>query len=684
MKRLLSVSREMIDAGRFPGLNAAKPTAPTGPAVAQHRPGARRSEAIAGAGQFSAGQIAALFAVLAAIAAVPILLYPWPPLGDYINHLARMHVIAAIDHDPDLALFYEVQWQVIPNLTMDLIVPVLERVMNVYLAGQAYTIMTFVLILSGTLALNRRLYGRWSVLPLIAFPLLYNSVFLVGTMNYLFGVGLALWALATWAALRERAMALRLTVSALFMLALFFCHLYAVGVYGLGLLAFELHRLWTSWRSDRSWSKHVGGRSAPALLDFVACGLPFLPVLPLLLMSPTWTLRWDYNWELRGKFSGLLFVIEVYWRPATLLLATVVGVAAAFAMRHRALRFHPLGWVLLAVGGATYLMLPRVLFDTYMADQRLPIALAFMVIACAQLDLRDDFVRRGFATVLVVLLAMRAFEVQSVWRELSRGTASFSESVRHIERGAKVLVAYADPNNGDDAREFWLMHAACLAIIERSALVTTAFTVLGKQVMHVRPYYRDRVDTEDGMPPSVQQLLQPVRQIGGRAPPYWSHWSRDYDYLYVLFTDPDYANPDPMRLEPIYAGDRFLLYRINRPHLTHAADPQAEAPLARDPVDRPPVGPLRPEQATAGADATAHLGPGAGLRKARPVSTAARLRTVAQGPFPAKPGHVRPVRLGHASVSPHTHKVVRDTTHPRTPRHQGGHSIGDRGTRRVS
>ena len=106
-------------------------------------------------------------------------------------------------------------------------------------------------------------------------------------------------------------------------------------------------------------------------------------------------------------------------------LGAIVAIAALFAIRHRALRFHPFGWVLLVLGGLTYLALPRVLFDTYMADQRLPIALAFMIIACTHLDLRDEFVRRGFATVLVLLLGVRAFEVQGVWRELSRGTASF-------------------------------------------------------------------------------------------------------------------------------------------------------------------------------------------------------------------------------------------------------------------
>jgi hypothetical protein len=561
----------MVDVGQFLGLRAAKRANPPAQTAARARILGDTEPMPRPAVRFRGSQIATLFIALAAIASIPILLYPWPPLSDYINHLARMHVIATVSSDRDLALFYQIDWQVIPNLMMDLIVPVLQRVMNVYLAGQAYTIITFVLILSGTLALNRQLYRHWSVLPLIAFPLLYNKVFLVGTMNYLFGIGLALWALTSWVALRERALALRLAVSTLFVLALFFCHLFAVGVYGLGLLAFELQRLLAlRWREPLPLQGAAERRLSP-WLDFVVSGLPFLPVIPLLLMSPTWTLRWDFTWELNGKLNGLLFVIEVYSRSATFFLATIVAIAAVFAIRHRALQFHRFGWMLLAVGGITYLALPRVLFDTYMADQRLPIALAFMIIACAHLDLRDEFVRRGFATVLVLLVAVRAFEVQGVWGELSRGTASFRDSVRQIERGSKVLVAYADPDNGDNARDLWLMHAACLAIIERSALVTTAFTVLGKQVMHVRRDYRDRVDTEDGTPPSIRQLLSHTEPTDwDDDPPYWSRWPTDYDYLYILFTDRDYANPDPVRLTPVFAGNRFVLYRINGAQLAGA------------------------------------------------------------------------------------------------------------------
>src|SRR5262245_17828444 len=186
----------------------------------------RRAEHVA---DFTDRQIGALFMVLIAITSIPIVLHPWPPLTDYINHLSRMHIIATIGSDPDLARFYEVDWQVIPNLMMDLVVPVLERVMNVFAAGQVYTIASFVLIMSGTITLNRRLFGHWSVLPLVAFPLLYNNVFLVGTMNYIFGIGLSLWALVAWVWLRERCLPVGLGVSAGVVFGLCLCLFVGLG-----------------------------------------------------------------------------------------------------------------------------------------------------------------------------------------------------------------------------------------------------------------------------------------------------------------------------------------------------------------------------------------------------------------------------------------------------------------------
>jgi hypothetical protein len=508
---------------------------------------------------FSAPQIAVLFAAFTLLISIPIWTHPLPPLSDYVNHLARMHVIATLSKNSPLAQYYEIDWQVIPNLTMDLFVPLLARVMNVYLAGQVFIVAMFALIISGVLALNRALIGRWSTFPLFAFPLLYNYIFLVGLMNYIFGIGVALWAMAGWIAVRERIWPIRFVLSTACVIALFFCHLSALGVYGIGLLAFEISRLWE--RRLEPWPGRI--------MDFVASGIPFLAAAPLLNASPTMQLVGVTSWEQGGKIDGLLYVISDYSDIAAFALITVMVASIVWAVRHQVLRFHPLAITLLIVGTAVYMALPRLFFETYMADQRVPLGVAFMLFACGDLELRRRLVRRAFMIVLIVLIAARLIEIDLNWSQLSDSTSEFRSSVRRIAPGSKVFVAYSDLSLGEDVRDLGLVHAACIATIERSALVTTLFTVDGKQVLHVRPEYRDYADTRDGTPPAVAQLIVAADHPAPNTPAFWLNWTK-FDYLYVLFTEDDAPNPDPSRLKLIADGDRFQLYKILKPQTAAA------------------------------------------------------------------------------------------------------------------
>src|SRR5665647_3167626 len=503
---------------------------------------------------FSAPQIAVLFAAFTMLISIPIWTHPLPPLSDYVNHLARMHVIATLSKNPLLARFYEIDWQVIPNLTMDFIVPTLARFMNIYVAGQVYIVAMFALIISGILVLNRALVGRWSAMPLFAIPLLYNFVFLVGLMNYIFGIGVALWALAGWVAVRERIWPLRMVLSSACVVVLFFCHLSALGIYGIGVLSFELLRLWE--QRDQAWPVRI--------VDFVASGLPFLAAAPLLAASPTMGLASGIYWDQGGKIDGLMYIITDYSDIAAFALISVMVVALVWAVRHRVLRFHPLVFVLLAVGAVVYLALPRVMFDTYMTDQRVPIGVAFMLFACGILELRRRMVRRGFLIILLILIAGRLIEIDLNWSQLSDSTSQFRSSVRRIAPGSKVFVAYTDRALGEDVRDLGLVHAACIATIERSALVTTLFTVNGKQVLHARPEYRDYVDTQDGTPPAIAQLIVAAEHPLPGTPTFWLNWTK-FDYLYLLFTEDEAPNPDPSRLKLVADGDRFQLYRILKP-----------------------------------------------------------------------------------------------------------------------
>jgi hypothetical protein len=340
-------------------------------------------------------------------------------------------------------------------------------------------------------------------------------------------------------------------------LVLFFCHLFVVGLYGLGLLAHELWRLLA--RGDLALKTRIA--------DFILTGVPFLPVLGLLLASPTWDHVKDYDWQPTGKIDGLMYVIEVYSDIVAFMLAAAIGAATIWAARHRLLRFHPVGLFLLVIGTVIYLAMPRTLFATYMADQRLPVALAFMLVACVHLELRHRMVRRGFLALLLLALVLRVMEVDIAWAQLSPLTLEFRDSVKRIGEGSTVLIAYADQSGGDDVRDLGLVHAACLAMIERSALVTTAFTVDGKQIMHVRPNYRDQVDTEDGTPPSVEQLLVAATRKDYEPGAYWQDWQDRFDYVYILFTEDEASNPAPELMTLVYDGGRFQLYRIIR----HAA-----------------------------------------------------------------------------------------------------------------
>jgi hypothetical protein len=502
------------------------------------------------AGDFSGFDVAALFVAVMVAVAVPVVTHPLPPLSDYINHLATAHVVDAIASDPDLDRFYRIEWQPIPNLMMDLVVPVLHRFMGIYRAGQIFTIAIFALILSGTLVLNRVLTRRWSALPLIAAPLLYNGVLLVGVMNYLFGIGLALWGFAAWAALRERPWPWRLAVSTLIVLALFFCHLFALGLYGLELLAFELYRLWVRRRAPLGIE----------VLDFVATGVAFLPALLLLVTGPTWdSAGIPAYWDLPGKVDGVMLAISIYFPWIAYALVAIVVVAAALARYCGAWHFQPVGWALVGVGAAVYLALPRVLFAAHLADQRLPIALAFMLIACISVDLHDRRLRAGFLALLAVVLALRIGEVQSVWNDLSRGPDEALRSVRAIARGARVLVVHGDRSSTGLISDLGLMHIASLATIERSALVSTAFTVEGKHILQVRDDFRPYVDDRDGTPPSLPYFRDAA---SGPGPYYFSDWPNHFDYVFVLFTKPGDPNPDPARLARVDEGEHFQLWRV--------------------------------------------------------------------------------------------------------------------------
>ncbi|KAB0265389.1 hypothetical protein [Microvirga brassicacearum] len=500
--------------------------------------------------------VAAQAVLVAALIILPLIYTLVPPLQDYPNHLARMFALSSLPGNETLGHFYQVDWAAIPNLIMDIVVPPLVPFFGVYMAGRIFIGLTLLLMLLGPMALQRALYGRWSAWPLIGGLFLYNGFLFVGLMNYLFGVGVAVFGLSAWIGLSRRSPVLRAFVSLAFCAVLYTCHLSALGLYGLSIASFEAWRLW----NEKRWRSSVLAVSAATL------GMPFLPFLYLLVTSPTWRLSHDISWQAQGKLEGLTMMVSVYSDLTDIPLLLMIATALWFGIHRKLIRIHPAGIVVAVVLSLAFLAMPRVAFGSWMADQRLVVGIFFMTLGFVSVDLRKLETNHAFFAICLVSVAFRVVDVSVNWSAISQPLLELRNSIRTMPPGSRLLVAAADETDAAVAIEAALAHAPNLAVIERSALVSRLFVVPGKQILQAREGAREHVDNEDGDTPSISRILASSDGPAASGPAYWDNWQETYDYLIVLGTDPDEsANPDPDLLRMVHNGREFQLFRIKKP-----------------------------------------------------------------------------------------------------------------------
>lgn len=409
-----------------------------------------------------------LFAVLLVFVCTPLLLTPLPPLVDYPNHLARMHVLADWNRSPLLQQYYAVAWRPLPDLAMDAIVPPLLAFVSLQTAGKLFLAATYVLSTAGVAALHRALYGRWSAWPLTAFLLVYNRLLLWGLINFLFGVGLAFWALAGWIAWRESGVAYRLVLGLVAALAVYFAHLMAFGLYGAMILGYEVGRL----RCGRATLGEGIGALSVALL-------PFLPSLVLfgVALAPLHaggSLFAGIRFAQPGRKLDLLFsVFDLYNRPFDVACFVISVIAVAVGYWRRWLRLAPEIAAPLIVLALLYLVMPSTLFGATGADRRMPLTMGMLLIGGS--DWQARFARAGgrFLAAALMMFAIRLGFVAASWHASGQIYSQLLAGLDALPRGARVAVAISDDEINVGALP--LLHFPVLAVARRDAFVPTLF-----------------------------------------------------------------------------------------------------------------------------------------------------------------------------------------------------------------
>jgi hypothetical protein len=421
------------------------------------------------------------------------------------------------------------------------------------------------LLIAGPQAIQAALYRRVALGPLVALLFVYNTTIKMGMMNYMFGVGLALFAIASWIALREARPVPRLAAAAASVIVLFFVHLVALGLYGVAIASYEFWRLYLQPASRRA-------RLAGAAILV----LPFGIAAFLLLLGPTdREAAIPSHWGgLHARLDGIRFLFQSYDYHADLIAMLAMLGGFAWALRRGRLHFHPFGWVFLAAGLAIYAVIPNRVMGSWGAADRWPIAVLLVATGILRWDLAQPRARRAFLLAIALIALLRTAVAEAAFWRFDQIRGDLESSLTLVAPGSRVLVAdnvatasATDPLRGS------IEELPLLAVIERSCLVSTLYAHPLQQVVTVRPPYHDIAGGYADQPIPLADLLNPPAQRyplrdapfwapSGRI--YWADWPRSYDYLYLI-DGPDGVNPAPDRLQPLYRAQRFTLFRIKHP-----------------------------------------------------------------------------------------------------------------------
>jgi hypothetical protein len=481
------------------------------------------------------------YALLMALVSVPLFSTVLPPLFDYPNHLARMHLLAEGGN-----AFYAVHWAPLPNLAQDLIVPPLAGVMPLEFASKLFLVMVFGLIAGGTIWLNRSATSAWRLWPLLAFLLLFNRVFLWGFVNYLFGIGLALTGTALWLSLERARWWLKVSASSIVAIACYFSHIAAFGFYALVILGVELPPAFGELRS---------GRRVVLSCRIAIAGAQF--VVPAALILGYWhpTAAGAVHYAAVWRKIDLPFsIFDNYNRVLDIASFVLLLGLVGWLAWTRSLRLtRKLAWSLGLVFAA-YLLLPSQIYGASGTDHRLPIAVFLLLIGASAPRFPNRRAAAIVGTVAASLLLIRLAVIEDVWRQADRIYSADLAGIDALPRGARLAVAM--PAGLTHVAPIPEVHLPALAVARREAFVPTLFADPRQQPLALNPPYAPLA--EAALPPQIwaalvdDDIAERVRLLPTLA-----------QYDFAVFIDKRPIHVPPSRcLYPIFERPSFQIFGL--------------------------------------------------------------------------------------------------------------------------
>lgn len=476
--------------------------------------------------------------LVALLLCLPLLSVTYPPLTDYPNHLARVHILNHYDEVPAFRETFDRQFAPIPNLGADLLILLLNQFFGIYAAGRVFLVLTALLFVAGCHLLGGAIHGHrtWLALPCCFF--FYNSMLFSGFLSFLFGAGLFMVGLACWMRWRGRWTAARYALVSLLVFASYLSHLAAYVFLGVSFAVLALWSLLRRERGARGTALDLGHLVPPlaAFAAFMSGG------------GEAGGLAWN---SLKGKFINALLPLDGYNIKLDALLVVVLVVAGVITYR----RANGVGvarptFVTGLVFCLLFLLAPKGALTAWSVDARFVVPATLLLV----LSLRISLPRAHAKRLLLLLLAVLALRVGSAWATWATLDARIAAQTRAFDllpEGARVYPLYVAPADWQRGRvERVFDHLAHYATIRRRAYLPTIFAWRSQQPLVIRTPPRHLAPS----PGTPEQWLE--------ASPRWLEYLSDYDYVWSYGADEQVARLLRTRAAPVAVADGFTLWKV--------------------------------------------------------------------------------------------------------------------------
>lgn len=403
------------------------------------------------------------------VAGLPLFLLHGVPGTDTPNHVARLHILA---HPEQFVGSYEPHWKLVPNLAIDLlIVPVLKATgIDALLLMKVFLFNVFGLFGFGFALVNRAMSGKWQPIGLAGFLFCYSYTLGFGFVNYLFGISVGLCLVGGQLLLQYKPL-LRFSLLGLGLPLLTIFHLMGFGFAALSILVLAIL---SKDRQDRTrffWGGWIFGCLMAVVLVKSSSADPV-------------GLGFSYG-NLPDRFRNLFFPLHFSGlaRDVLFWLAAVVLVLWSSFLRKNNQNREAL---LILVFGLVFVgCLPHMLMGSAFLAARSSLWVFLLGFAL----LKDC--RIGLATV-VCLIGVRSVDVSTrflswnpLFDELRQDLAKMSALKGETPF---MLYQFGDASALPLSPIGWnpsILHADCLAVLDRPGYVSNIFAFEGEQPIQV-------------------------------------------------------------------------------------------------------------------------------------------------------------------------------------------------------